>query len=124
DPHVVGDRSRRRRRQADEQQGRISFEPPTNRATARQAAQVLGRRLSRGWSAGEAPAASKLPLRPPTVNRAGSPAVAGPTQQAHSIPPVSEAFFVREGDRYVRTPHTRGPAAPELHDPGPPAGVR
>jgi hypothetical protein len=49
--------------------------------------------------------------------------VAGLTKQAHSIPPVSEAFFVREGDRYVPTPHTRGPWDPEFQHAGPPAGL-
>jgi hypothetical protein len=36
---------------------------------------------------------------------------------------VSEAFFAREGDRYLPTPHTSGPWDPELQHAGPPAGL-
>jgi Thioesterase-like superfamily len=36
---------------------------------------------------------------------------------------VSEAFFVREGDRYVPTRHTRGPWDPEFQHAGPPAAL-
>jgi hypothetical protein len=36
---------------------------------------------------------------------------------------VSEAFFVADGDRYLPTPHTRGPWDPRFQHAGPPAGL-
>ena len=40
-----------------------------------------------------------------------------------STPPVADALFIADGDRFVPTVHTRGPWDPQAQHGGPPAAL-